>query len=388
MLKTGVSNSNQDDFGATHEPVVGTPRWRTSSAKKSSRVLDTTMQVTTPENISFHYQLAGPFRRILAYFLDIVISIGAYAIVCFAIYMVLAMISALLFRIGATGVVEAISGIVGGLLGVGWFVLYWFYGAYMEAQFNGQTLGKRITKMRVITTDGHAIDGVQAALRNFFRFLDIMPMGSLAALFLVVPSDWPYPMDEVLAQIAYVPLLPTCLFGLIVMTFNRKYQRVGDLVANTVVVNEELNRLPQLEKFTDNRVPLLAELIPTSFVVPASMGKTIAEYVDRRNLLPYQRASEIASHLAAPLLEKFRLPADTDYDLFLCALYHKTFISTEIDPDQAAPLPAQSNLPSQSNQPGPIGIRAQSISPNPIQSGSEKLKSEFQLDPEDFRINP
>jgi len=205
----------------------------------------------------------------------------------------------------------------------------------MEAQYNGQTLGKRLTKMRVITTDGHAIDGVQATLRNFFRFLDVMPMVSVGTLFMIEPTDTQ--MDQIL----YFPLIPTGLFGLIMMTVSRKYQRVGDLVANTVVVNEELKRLPNLATFTDERVPQLAELIPTSFVVPPTMAKTIADYVDRRKFLPYQRASEIASHLARPLLEKFGIPLDTDHDLFLCALYHKTFSSAQLDLDQAPPLLGQ-----------------------------------------------
>jgi hypothetical protein len=35
----------------------------------------------------------------------------------------------------------------------------------------------------------------------------------------------------------------------------------------------------------------------------------------------------VASHLAQPLLERFGLPADTSYDLLLCALYYRTFIA-------------------------------------------------------------
>lgn len=381
MLKAGVSNSKQDDVGSVTGPVVGTPRWKTSNTKKSSHVLDTTMRVTTPENISFHYQLAGPFRRILAYFLDIVISLGAYSILFAVIYLLFALLAVPFAYFGFTPVIEAITGILGGLQAVGWFIVYWFYGAYMEAQHNGQTLGKRITKMRVITTDGHAIDGVQATLRNFFRLLDVMPMVSIGALFMIEPTDSGF--DQVL----YFPLIPTCLFGLIVMTLNRKYQRVGDMVANTVVVNEELNRLPNLASFMDERVPQLAELIPTSFVVPATMAKAIAEYVDRRKFLPYQRASEIASHLSVPLLEKFGIGPDTDHDLFLCALYHKTFSSAQLEESQDVPLPEGGTRVGSPDQTSTIQFGSQTISPN--SSGhSGGTQKEFQMDPNDFRINP
>ena len=38
--------------------------------------LDTTIAVVTPENIAFNYQLAGPFRRLPAYLIDIAIRWG------------------------------------------------------------------------------------------------------------------------------------------------------------------------------------------------------------------------------------------------------------------------------------------------------------------------
>jgi len=365
MLKAGVSNLKED----SQKPGIGSPRWRASGKQRESTVLDTTMRVTTPENISFQYQLAGPFRRIFAYFFDIVISLGAYAALCVAIYMVflfLAFLLSLLFN-GAGPVIMAIFDMIQGFQGIGWFIVYWFYGAYMETRFNGQTLGKRITKMRVITTNGHAIDGVQATLRNFFRFLDLMPLISISNLLAIEQTGTEFD------QILNAPLIPTCLFGLIVMTLSKRYQRVGDLVADTVVVNEEQKYQPNLATFMDERVPMLAELIPTSFVVPASMARAIADYVDQRKYLPFQRASEIASHLATPLMEKFGIAPDTDDDLFLCALYHKTFVTVNVDEDDFAPLPGAKHIVNSADPAAPT---------KPVGTGNE-----FELDPSDFRIN-
>ncbi len=322
MLKAGVTNSKPDP----DKPGLGTARWKPSVSREQIRVLDTTMDVTTPENIAFHYQIAGPFRRIFAYLVDVAISLGSYFAFVLLIYLLfLFAIFPLAVRFGGLGVVTALAGMLGGLIWVGYFIVYWFYGAYMETYFNGQTLGKRFTKMRVISTDGHAIDGIQATLRNFIRLLDIMPMVPFSALFLL---EEPSPLG-----------LPTCLIGLVVMSLSRRYQRVGDLVANTVVVNEELKQLPDLATFMDARVPKLAELIPTSYVVPASMARAIADYVDRRKYLPFQRASEIASYVAGPLIEKFSIAPDTDHDLFLCALYYKTFITSQTNGDDQVPMP-------------------------------------------------
>lgn len=342
MFKAGGANSKRENGS----PVKGTARWNSPNSHKDIRVLDTTMDVTTPENISFHYQIAGPFRRIFAYLIDIAISLGTYFAMVLLIYLLFTFaILPLAVRFGGMAIVVAIAGVLAGMVSVGYFIVYWFYGAYMETYYNGQTLGKRFTKMRVISTDGHAIDGVQATLRNFIRLLDIMPMVPFSALFL---------LDEP-TMVGF----PTCLFGLVVMSLSRRYQRVGDLVANTVVVNEELKQLPDLATFMDDRVPKLAELIPTSYVVPASMARAIADYVDQRKYLPFQRASEIASYLAAPLIDQFSIAADTDHDLFLCALYYKTFISSQTNGGDDTPMPA-ANLSS----PATVGLQGQSLAPD------------------------
>ena len=313
-------------------------RLKKSRGSKNSpaevEVLDMMMRVTTPENISFQYRLVGPFRRVFAYALDILISVFGYGMIVLLFYLLFLFLIVPLARLmGGTATINALGGVFTGLILTGYFIVYWFYGAYMETYFNGQTFGKRALRMRVISNNGHAIDGVQATLRNFFRLLDIMPMVPLSAM---IPSESPVPGQ-----------IPTCLFGLVIMAINTRYQRVGDLVAGTVVVNEERNRLPTLATFSDERVPALAELIPANFVVPASMARAVADYADQRRYLPFQRASEVASHLASPLIERFELPSDTDHDLFLCALYYKTYVATlgrdEDDSQPSVALPAEAS---------------------------------------------
>ena len=285
-----------------------------------AEVLDNTLRVTTPENISFEYQLAGPFRRIFAYLLDLLVSIVGFLVCAFLLQVIVAF--AIIPLAQMLGIASWIEGLIGLMVGMGlvmYFIVYWFYGALMETYFNGQTLGKRWTHMRVLSIDGHSIDGVQATLRNFFRLLDVSPMVPLAALFR---------LDEPVSL-----AIPTCLFGLIMMSFSRNFQRVGDLVAGTVVVNESRVREPGLLVFTDPRVPSLAALIPNQFVATPSLTKAIAYYADQRRFLPPSRAREIAGHVATPLLEQFHLMADTDHDLFLCSVYFKLFAASAVADD-------------------------------------------------------
>lgn len=291
------------------------------SRRSEHAPLDNMMRVTTPENISFQYEVVGPFRRLLAYLLDLMISVGGYGLLVFIFYMlIIFVVGPAVQYLGIQSIFGELAGVVGGIVTIGFFLTFWFYGAYCETYFNGATLGKSILRMRVITTDGHAIDGVQAVLRNFFRLIDTMPFISLTTLF---ESDSEIPL-----------MLPTCFFGLVVMMLNRRYQRLGDLVANTVVVSEMRVAMPDLEMFKDDRVPQLAELIPSTFFVPRSMARAIADYVDNRRTLNYQRLTEIASYLAVPLLKRFKLPRDTDHDLLLCSLYYKIFVQ-QVDEDDA-----------------------------------------------------
>lgn len=290
------------------------------SDSASDQVLDTVMRVTTPENISFQYQLAGPFRRIFAYFIDVTVSIVGYFVIVLLLYLLFIFVmSPLAAMIGGTAILNAIAEFIVGLIFIGYFIVYWFYGAVMETYFNGQTYGKRWTRMRVLSSNGYSIDGVQATLRNFFRLLDVFPLASYTAVF---------QLDQQ-TQGGF----PTCMFALVVMAISQRFQRLGDLVAGTVVISEVTTRKPDLAEFTDQRVPHLAELIPTSYVVPPGMARAIADYVDKRRFLSHQRCVEIAGHLAQPLIHKFNLMPDTDYDLFLCALYYKTFIALEAGGD-------------------------------------------------------
>ena len=55
------------------------------------------------------------------------------------------------------------------------FVLEWFYGGLFESLWNGQTPGKRLMGLRVLTTEGQPINGMQAVMRNLLRYADIFP---------------------------------------------------------------------------------------------------------------------------------------------------------------------------------------------------------------------
>jgi uncharacterized RDD family membrane protein YckC len=336
-----TSGVNDRHHPSIAESTGRTKRFQRSDSARADRlvVLDNTIRVTTPENIAFEYQLAGPFRRLFAYLLDLLITVTGFGVFSFLVFLLMSFVVAPLAQLlGLQALFEAAFGAVVGLLFVVYFLVYWFYGAFFETYFNGQTLGKRSTGLRVLSVNGHAIDGVQATLRNFFRLLDAWPAVSVAAL--VDVSEFDSELEMILRSVT----LPTFLIALTMMCISRKFQRVGDMVADTVVVIDTQANRPSLIKFSDPRVASLADLIPKNFLPTNHLAKAIASYVDLRRSIHPQRANEIAAHVAIPLLKKFGIPSDTDYDLFICALYYKTFIDSRSTPDETAETAAPASM--------------------------------------------
>ncbi|MCY2982087.1 MAG: RDD family protein [Planctomycetota bacterium] len=276
--------------------------------------IDLTAVITTPENIQFEYRIAGPFRRLPAFFLDFVLR--SVFVSAFFILMLL---------VGATAALP--TGMIFFVIFLVSFAFDWFYGLFFESYWNGQTPGKWLTRIRVISVDGRPINAYQATVRNFLRLADFAPMVS----FEVFSSDSPP-----------VYAIPTFLVSLLCMTISPRFQRLGDLAAGTMVVVNQRSWVPANIKLEDTRVASLSELIPPNFRMTSTLAKAIALYAERRSRLSIGRRTELASHLSQPLLKQFGLLRDTSPDLLLCALYYREFVAKDTfsDVKRFAPTPS------------------------------------------------
>lgn len=256
--------------------------------------IDATTQVVTPENIAVHYRVAGPVRRSLSFLID------------FALYLLVMAVGT--FAIGLTGI--ALGPLTVAAMALFGFLMYWFFFGAQEWMFRGRTLGKMALGLRVITIDGQPINGLQAIMRALLRLPDFL-----------------------------VPIV-----DLVTMSLNDRFQRLGDIVCGTVVVFDERQWLFGVAKLDDPRSVQLASYLPPDFEVTKSLAKALSTYVERRRFFSPPRRREVARHLAEPLLKRFGLPADTSYDLLLCALYYRAFIADRgEDEKQAAAIAANNN---------------------------------------------
>jgi uncharacterized RDD family membrane protein YckC len=251
--------------------------------------LDTTIEIVTPENIAFRYDLAGPFRRALAYAIDFLVRLLAFILG--------AVVIAVLFAWAGLPEVG-----LGAVL-VGWFLLDWFYGGLFETYWNGQTPGKRIMQIRVLAMDGQPISGLQAVLRTILRTVDLQP--------------------------GYFGMA-----GLVAAMTNDRFQRLGDLACGTIVVVEERSWFRGVVRIGEPEVIRLAGDIPASFQASRSLAYALSAYAHRRHYFAPARRAEIARHVGEPLRQQFGLSSEVDLDQLLCALYYRAFITERQDEDE------------------------------------------------------
>lgn len=270
-----------------------------------SAPLDTDIAIETPEHIVFRHRVAGPARRFLAYLLDLII--------CYAVFFALALLVMLAF-VGAGGISDAADGAAGtgiGLLLVVLFAIQWLYFAVLET-WHGRTPGKRALGLRVVTATGRPIGFRAAALRNVMRAADALPLTYSGGLLSIA--------------------------GLVSMSTTRRFQRLGDLVAGTIViVPERATVATPLILFPPAQPHELAQL-PDDVRLDADERQAIEMFLRRGPRLGRARQLELAEMIAPRLAARFGL-RNEDPARTLALLYDRAANAGRTD------APASSKVP-------------------------------------------
>ncbi len=221
--------------------------------------VDTRVVVETPEGADFQFVIAGPGTRAVAWLIDRLIQFGIIALV--------SILALFLLPFGEAG-----AGLgFGGTLIIS-FVLDWFYFSLFEGYWNGQTPGKRSQGLRVVRTNGTPIDATSAVGRNFLRAADMLPF------FYTV--------------------------GMISMLMTRRLQRLGDLVFDTMVIDERREWISRAGGLTAN-----IEAIPRSecsrrYNVPERTLAVIERLFESDRIIFEARREEIARPLSEALRKR------------------------------------------------------------------------------------
>ena len=218
-----------------------------SSRRAKMRRLDTLQSIELAEGVEIKLRMAGPYARVLAYALDFMIRIAVIIIAGL-------LIGLLGFLLG--------SNVSTGLYGLMMFLVTFFYYVIFEAGKRGASPGKRIMGLRVVDSSGAPITFGQSFIRNMLRFADMMPLFGYG-------------------------------IGLTCTLLTRRFQRLGDLLANTVVVYD---RLPVMN--TGVLPPVLSSEAP-GIPLTREEQAALAGFRERAGMWSEARRLELADHAEA-----------------------------------------------------------------------------------------
>lgn len=178
---------------------------------------------TPPEGVPLQFTIAGMGSRFGAQMLDLLITYGGFLV--------------LVLILAYTGLISFTSFLVFAILVL--FFLRVPYYVFSELVWNGRTLGKRMVKIRVISADGTRLTPYQITARNVMKEVE---------LFLPITFVFGFESGGFwsgLITLTYV--LGVCL----VPFFNKRRQRLGDMIAGTLVVEHpQAQLLPDLTEST------------------------------------------------------------------------------------------------------------------------------------------
>ena len=259
------------------------------------------LSIETPELVGIEFPLAGIGSRCVAFLVDSFVqgfSFGVLLIVLVLIFAALPSIPAAQPHVQSTDAGKwAIA-----LMILIPFLLQWGYFALFEAFWNGQTPGKRMLRLRVIQQSGRPIGLFESTGRNLLRIIDMLPGFYLVGA--------------------------VCIFA------TRRQQRLGDMVAGTLVVHSvptETSILPGgTRTFTAASLeppqPTLRKTLelPADGVARLSRAdlQLMENFLVRRLDLPLDVRASLGERLTIRMKEKTMLevPSGASNETFLEAL--------------------------------------------------------------------
>lgn len=234
----------------------------------------------TPENVQITYDSAGLGTRFVAWVIDTILL----SIMMFVILIVL------LFAGASVNVVVKdffepfedlqpgeqldiplyIIGLMMLVFGLGSF----FYFGFSELLFRGQTIGKRQVKIRVVKVDGFSLDPLSIFVRSIFRVVDH------------IPPFW------------IVPLV------------SARAQRLGDMIAGTVVVSDRPDQMDSVREFLSQRSPAESKFHFSSTALNRARGEDIEaveKILDRWHGISKKEKELLLSQLVEPLTRRLKV---------------------------------------------------------------------------------
>ena len=179
-------------------------RWRNRRADRTDPNI-----LIPPEGVPLHMPVAGVGVRIGAQILDVVLTLVAML----AIILLVAVTGAASFS-----TISALSAFLFFFIRIPYYVL-------SELVWNGQTIGKRLTSIKVVSNDGGPLTAHALVTRNLMKEAEVFLPGTL--VFALSAEE---PMTSLIAGLWVIAALAVPLL-------NPRRRRLGDMIAGTYVIH-------------------------------------------------------------------------------------------------------------------------------------------------------
>ena len=223
-------------------------------------------RITTPEQVAFHYTIAGLVSRCLAWLTDQFLIWAGYVV--------------LILTFSTLGGTLGIAFII-----LGMFILDFSYFVCFELYWAGQSPGKRLFQIRVISARGSKLRFADVLIRNLLRPVDMLPFAMVLGGTIALIDQW--------------------------------HRRLGDLGADTIIIRDTRRSLPQAlagEKTRVNTFQTNAALRNRILTrITREERDLIMDLALRRDQIEPAIREQLFSQAATHFRARFALPEDLDY---------------------------------------------------------------------------
>lgn len=237
-----------------------------------------TAGIVTPEAVQLEFQQAGLASRMIAFLIDLAVQ--------YALLMVLFIAVGALADAGVE-----LGGVAAAVVYTGVFLILFGYPAGLETLWRGRTLGKAALGLRVVTVEGAPIRFRHAAIRSILGIVDLY--GTSGAV------------------------------GVVSVLVTARSQRLGDLVAGTIVLRER-SAAGATKTLTPVRfeppwgLEAYAATLPAGSLTHEDYG-TVRSFLLRAASLSAGARADLAAQIATPLAARMQTtpPAGVPPEAFL-----------------------------------------------------------------------